>query len=409
MAVHDPGDPQRAALPADVAAAVLAAIRAFHDELAAGTADPAAVTARGFRLLVSRGDEASGQDLRYEVPRVTIGRREGENLLRLNDPMVSSAHAVIECTPEGIVVSDCGSTNGTEVDGVRLPREVAQPLHEGSVIVIKPFRLVFHHLPADGAEVDLSAGALLERLRGAFAAKAESPPRQQQEALVELLRPLRALGDPGSRLDELARLLRPGAGDESLVAVAALRALTQLSRSLLGSGEFTSPEQVQVFAGKLGRFADATSRGMERLLELRKVLGRHLELGLASTASGRPSVRTAAEVRDLLLGWQSGATAADASGWFAARFFDDLVAIVTGLLQGNQQVRRAVRERLDPATLVEVAGREAKLRALVQAAAGSLLWQTFVQAFEEVTGGGGAEDAQLAELLERARADRPAS
>ena len=38
---------------------------------------------------------------------------------------------------------DRGSTNGTEVDGIRLPVEVPHPLDDGSVIHIRPFVLSF--------------------------------------------------------------------------------------------------------------------------------------------------------------------------------------------------------------------------------------------------------------------------
>lgn len=402
--------------------AVCNACAEVSEELARGDAAGVAAglegalrTDAGFRLLLSRDGDPAAQELRYAVPRVTIGRREGENLLRLNDPMVSSAHAMIEATPEGFVVIDRNSTNGTEVDGVRLPVEVPQPLQEGSVIVIRPFRLVFHGLlpvAEPDAVADHSAAALLERLREAFAAQALATPVQIQEAMLGALASARNSLDPATMRDRLAEVraaVRPAAevlADDSARAMgaAALRAFEQLSRSLLGSAEFVGVEQVQVFAGKLGRFADATTAGIERLLELRKVLGKHLELGASSTGGGRSGVRTAAEIRDLLLGWASGAHATDTSGFWLAKFFDDLLAIVAGLLEGNQQIRRAVRERLEPDRLVEAAGREAKLRLLVQAAAGSALWKTYVQAFHEVTGG--QPDESVAVLLQRLVQDR---
>jgi transcriptional regulator with GAF, ATPase, and Fis domain len=49
------------------------------------------------------------------------------NHLRLNDPTVSRLHCEVRVRPEGIAVTDCGSTNGTFVEGVRLERGEVQP------------------------------------------------------------------------------------------------------------------------------------------------------------------------------------------------------------------------------------------------------------------------------------------
>src|SRR5262245_61521284 len=49
------------------------------------------------------------------------------NQLRLNDPTVSRVHCEIKVRQEGIVVRDCGSTNGTYVEGVRLREGEVRP------------------------------------------------------------------------------------------------------------------------------------------------------------------------------------------------------------------------------------------------------------------------------------------
>jgi hypothetical protein len=112
-------------------------------------------------------------------------------------------------------------------------------------------------------------------------------------------------------------------------------------------------------------------------------------------------VRTAADVRRSALGWSEAGAETDPSPYFLARYYDELLTILAGLLKGNQQIRRVVRERLDPARLVELAGREAKLRLLVQAAAGSALWKLYVQAFHEVTAGE-EHESELNQILQRA-------
>ncbi len=383
---------------------------------AAGGA-PAAPTP-GFRLLVQRDGDTTQQDLVYQVQRVTIGRREGENLLRLNDPMVSSAHAFIEWSEEGWTIQDCNSTNGTEVDGIRLPGEVAQPLQPGSVVVIRPFRMTFQPLAVGADEPAAPAAAsvaeLLVQLRSAFAAHVGEPDLEVHAALLEVLRAARDELSPAALLASLQALepasssaanMGDGAAD-SVPAVAA-RALAQLSRSLLGPQELATGEQVQQFVGKLGRFVESTLQWLERMLEMKRTLGKQLDLGIASTGAGRPAVRTPAELRALVLGWSEDTPAADASAWFLGKFYDDVVAIVLGLLRANLQTRRSVRERLDPVRLVEAASREAKLRLLVQASASSALWKMYVQAFLEVTAGA-EPDAQLEQLLQRAQQERAA-
>ena len=395
---------------------------ARHTALA-GAGDPAEPAATGFHLTVKKG-EAVVQQLHFTQDRVTIGRREGDNVLRLNDAMVSSAHAILERTSEGFCVMDRNSTNGTEVDGIRLPGEVPQPLQDGSQIQIRPFTLVFRSAVAstDVATLGPAAGAdeLWEQLQDAFAAAGPEPAAREQALQAVLVRVEAQLGPTRllQQLDALGQRWRRGAvnttGDagQAGLASASLRALDQLSRALLGAADFRSPADLQPFVGKLGRFVETTSQWIERTLELRKALGKHLELGFGSTGTGtggRAPVRTAADVRLSALGWDGvDALGAEPSAYFLARFYDELVAILVGLLQGNQQIRRAVRERLDPDRLVEAVSREAKLRLLVQASAGSALWKAYVQAYQELTDGG-SHEAELEQLLQKALADRPIS
>jgi predicted component of type VI protein secretion system len=320
---------------------------------------------------------------------------------------------VIEITPDGWVVFDRNSTNGTEVDGIRLPVEVPQPLQDGSVIVIRPFRLTFHTLVATQppkATPALTAAALRDRLHDVHARERAHGSLRVHEALLGAIDATGRGLPPDAQLrclDEIARAATAVNAANAAAAppldAAAARALLQLSRSLLGTADFATVEQVQLFAGKLGRFVDATAHWIERMLELRKALGKHLDLGQVSTAAGRAPVRSAADVRSLVAGWQSEAPPVDAAAWYVAKFYDDVVAILVGLLEVNQQVRKAVRERLDPARLADIAGRAAAARAQVQAAMASPLWQEYVQAFGEVTGSA-ANDAEFAQLLQRVAA-----
>ncbi|MBL8755912.1 MAG: FHA domain-containing protein, partial [Planctomycetes bacterium] len=383
--------------------AIAAACAEAREELAdsGGSVESGPQREVGFRLVLARDGDTRTQELVYHVARVTIGRREGDNLLRLQDPMVSSNHAVIEADGDGFSVSDRNSTNGTEVDGIRLPVDVPQPLVDGSVVRIRPFRLTFHLLtpgsdPTLGA-VPLDAEALHDRLSAAHARAHGRPAVAVHEALRDLLRQVRLVvgGKPLLAVLQDARFA-PGAtasvGTRStvgaeLLAAAQARALQQLARSLVPGSEPTTPELVQQFASRLAKFVEATSQWIERTLELKKVLGKHLEFGLQSTAGGRTPVRSAAEVRSATLGPSPDADPAN-----VARFLDGITDVLAGLLRGNRRVRAAVRERLDPAQLVQATGGNA--------AATSALWQAYERAFREVTGDGVA-DAELDALLQR--------
>ncbi len=70
----------------------------------------------------------------------TIGR-DPANSIFLNDMTVSRAHAKIVQGPQGIVIEDLGSLNGTWVDGAIVN---SAPLHDGSSVQIGTFTMVYH-------------------------------------------------------------------------------------------------------------------------------------------------------------------------------------------------------------------------------------------------------------------------
>jgi transcriptional regulator with GAF, ATPase, and Fis domain len=72
----------------------------------------------GFSLTVVEGPNA-GASLRAEVSEVSVGTAQGSDL-KLSDPTVSRHHFSITATPEGFLLRDLGSSNGTWVDRVRI-------------------------------------------------------------------------------------------------------------------------------------------------------------------------------------------------------------------------------------------------------------------------------------------------
>ena len=66
-------------------------------------------------------------------PEITIGRSK-ENDVTLEHASVSGRHARLRCTPDGLVLEDLGSTNGTYIDGVRMPPHEIRQLVPGQTI-----------------------------------------------------------------------------------------------------------------------------------------------------------------------------------------------------------------------------------------------------------------------------------
>ena len=95
-------------------------------------------------LIVQRGSNAGARFL-LDTDVVTAGRHQKSDVF-LDDISVSRRHATFIRTPEGTVVKDQGSLNGTYVN-----RELVDEcrLRHGDEVQIGKFRLVFFASPAD--------------------------------------------------------------------------------------------------------------------------------------------------------------------------------------------------------------------------------------------------------------------
>lgn len=111
-----------------------------------------APTGPGQLLVYSEGQLV--RVLALNVPVVTIGRTPA-NVLPLPHPAVSRAHADLRISPEGVILTDRGSANGTWVEDVRLAPEQPVQLVHGNVIRIGPFQLRYETgVPATATGTD---------------------------------------------------------------------------------------------------------------------------------------------------------------------------------------------------------------------------------------------------------------
>ncbi len=93
-------------------------------------------------LIVRAGAQAGARFALDDV--VTRLGRHPESEISLDDITVSRRHAEIERTPDGHVVSDAGSLNGTYVNQERIDKML---LRHGDELQIGKFRLVFFERP----------------------------------------------------------------------------------------------------------------------------------------------------------------------------------------------------------------------------------------------------------------------
>jgi len=90
-------------------------------------------------LVVQRGPGAGEQFLLSADRSTTAGRAQDADIF-LDDVTVSRIHATMECTPDGWVISDRGSLNGTYVNRIRVDSHRLTP---GDEVQIGKYRFVF--------------------------------------------------------------------------------------------------------------------------------------------------------------------------------------------------------------------------------------------------------------------------
>ena len=204
-----------------------------------------------FRLQATGGTPADcGKSVEGAGRPVRVGSREG-NDLRLDDPTVSRYHLEIEATPDGYALRDLGSTNGTEVDGLRV-REVFLP--QRCLIRAGDVALRFE---VGGGEVEVPLSAA-DHFGGALGS---APAMRELFALLEKVAPtdlsILVEGESGTGKELIAEAIHgcsARAAGPFVVFDCAAVAATLIESELFGheKGAFTG-----AVARRVGRFEEA--------------------------------------------------------------------------------------------------------------------------------------------------------
>jgi pSer/pThr/pTyr-binding forkhead associated (FHA) protein len=98
------------------------------------------------RLIIESDIDGSRQEVSFDRPRITIGRKPG-NDLHFNRPEISGSHAAFLLENDNYYVSDLGSTNGTLLNGAPIVAKEKYPLNPMDVVTIAPYRIRFEGEP----------------------------------------------------------------------------------------------------------------------------------------------------------------------------------------------------------------------------------------------------------------------
>ena len=200
-------------------------------------------------LAVERGALA-GRVIPLQLPKVILGRggEMGPDRIALSDPAASRQHACLQSGPEGWSLVDLESTNGTYLNGQRLPAHRLHLLHPGDRITIGGEVLLVREAQAVDRAMELSRPRPKNRthpavlVAGAFLLVAMLV--GMVILLVSLLQPQAELATPtaGSPVELLVTALPvPTEFQEAATAVIPLLA-TSLPLPFLGPASTPTPE-----------------------------------------------------------------------------------------------------------------------------------------------------------------------
>jgi predicted component of type VI protein secretion system len=315
-------------------------------------------------------DPTSGTEQRYEFDQspIRIGRNPLNNVV-LEGNFVSGWHGIIRFDETGTYYFDLGSTNGTCLDGKRLPKNTATPITRTTRLTIYMFELIVTPAQAGTSTAPPRPGSVYETLVGV-------PPGVVSPTIVP--EPPSAYGLPtASRIVPVGRSTPPPP--------------SAASAHLPAPQETTLPVSDPSAAAKLVRclrIIDAFSSAFMGLKKGYEQFGS--EVGVRPLPGNTPlhRARTSQEVVEYLL---NPATDPEACARNLNAVFADMGIHDVALMEGISQSVRALLAKLDPnAQDMKV------VASLWSGARAKSRWNAYVEAFNALL----AEDVALhAELF----------
>jgi predicted component of type VI protein secretion system len=288
----------------------------------------------------------------FEQSPIRIGRNQLNNVA-INDHHVSEWHGIIRFDGTGVYYFDLGSTNGTLLEGNRLPKNTVTPLTASSQLVVWPFQI---SVVAQG--VAPSTGSVHQTMVWGGPHKGSEAPAVAEPAVAK--------SEPSSATWQINREQEASRPNQ----VAASHPPTQ--------GERAAADQKSVM-----RLFETFSEAFIGLKKGYEEFG--AEVGVRPLSGGTPlhRARSSREVIDYLL---NPSTDVEARVRDLRAVFADMGIHHIALMEGLNQGIRALLESLDPSV------QESPTRAgLFNRSKSKAEWRDYVERFATLI----AEDAAL--------------
>jgi len=303
-------------------------------------------------IQVQLKDARTGESktLWFEQSPIRIGRNQLNNIA-IDDPFVSEWHGIIRFDATGVYYFDLGSTNGTSLEGKRLPKNTVTPLTGSTQITIWPFQLsamAQSSAPAGGVHATMSWRA--PQGTGGLLRGAEPAPAGPERASAV------RVGDRGlapARPDQPAPSFPPSTGKNAEIPERIVRIFETFSETFIGL-----KKGYEEFGAEVGVRPLSGSTPLHRARSSREVMEYLLD----------PAADTEERARDL------------------KAVFADMGIHHIALMEGLTQGIRALLESLDPGAQENHAGSGLFGRSRARAE-----WRGYVERFATLI----AEDAAL--------------
>lgn len=293
---------------------------------------------------VPRGSTTEVSDHVFTRSRILIGRSPDSDLVLPGDEVrVSRHHVRIERQPEGYVLVDLGSRNGTLLNGATVPPTSTQPLKQGDVVRMGSIDVYMD-------AIDLSAQAT--------SPEKKDPTRVVQRNELQPATPTAPVADPMQQ--------------------AALAQWQALSQHFVGEAKFDAPAQIEAFGQMVQTALDLLTEGLFKALAARKEFEGQFDafvtMAFQRQANPIKQAQDLADFKRFVVDWR-GSPEQNQVTDSLHRAITDVSQHQVGLLAGMQQVLEAIIKRLDPAEIERAAGGGF--------GAEKKAWRTYVQVYSQ--------------------------